>query len=66
MELTRIFEYGPKPGYSALAHSRNCTMAVGTFTPVEIIKQIVIEKGKPIEYTISFVKVKMANSDADT
>ncbi|MGI9303986.1 MAG: hypothetical protein ACR2RB_14995 [Gammaproteobacteria bacterium] len=62
IELARIFEeYGPKPGYSALAHSRNCTLAVGTFTPIEIVKEIVVEKNKPNEYTISFVEVKMAD-----
>lgn len=59
-ELAGIFrKYGVLPGFSALSHSPNCETRVSSFTPHEIIEEVVIERGKPNEYVIRFLRVEI-------
>ena len=55
--LVSIFErFGPRTGYSALAESKGCFIAVVAFTPRRIVDEIVIAEGKPEEYRMRFVE----------
>lgn len=59
LEVARAFELkGPRHGYEALSETDGCSTDVITFTPREIIKEVVIAKGKKDEYKVRFVRVE--------
>ncbi len=63
-EIAGIFErFSPRTGYSALSDARHCYTAVSTFTPDEVLLTITVAEGESNEYTISFVRVFLANGD---
>ncbi|MDX1433760.1 MAG: hypothetical protein R3286_15060 [Gammaproteobacteria bacterium] len=62
--LVSIFErFGPRTGYSALAESTTCYIAVIEFTPRRIVEEIVIAEGKPEEYRMRFVEGQNENGE---
>lgn len=62
--LVSIFErFGPRTGYSALAESKGCYIAVRVFTPRRIVEEIVIARGKPEEYRMRFVEGYIGNGE---
>ena len=54
---------GPRPGFEALQESKQCALRVATFTPLEIITQVVIAAGEPTEYTVSFLWAQIAGGE---
>ena len=56
-DIVSIFErFGPRTGYSALAGTERCFIAVRSFTPTRIVDEIVISEGEPGEYRMRFVE----------
>ncbi len=61
LRLASVFQRrGPRPGYAALSQSEKCALKVQAFTPQEVVSRVTIEKGKPIEYTVTFFKARTA------
>ena len=56
-------EFGPRPGYAALQATDRCWVAVETFTPQVMLREVIIEKGKPNEYLVRFVEVELSNGE---
>ena len=64
IKLAKIFRNeGARPGYAALTQTNSCSMRVASFTPVKIVKQVVIEQDDLARYTVSFVKVRTMQGD---
>lgn len=63
-DMVKIFErFGPRTGYTALAESDGCYIAVQAFTPRRVIREVVIAEGKPEEYRMRFVEVHNADGE---
>ncbi|MFQ5995083.1 MAG: hypothetical protein ACE5K1_08295 [Acidiferrobacterales bacterium] len=61
-DIARIFtDRGPRAGYAALDRSSGCFIRVASFTPKKVVKRVTIETGSGGDYTITFVKVRMAD-----
>ena len=64
IRLAKIFQDdGPRPGYAALSQANSCSMRIASFTPVKIMKQVVIEEDDLAKYAVSFVKVRTMQGD---
>jgi hypothetical protein len=62
LDIARIFrKYGPRPGFSALANAPSCMVAVARVTPVRLVDELVISRGKPSEYRVRFVEVRVGD-----
>jgi hypothetical protein len=57
--------FGPRPGYAALSQSPKCSTRVDTFTPKEVVTQVVISEGEPGEYTVSFLEVLTSRGEIE-
>ena len=56
-------EFGPRPGYGALQGTDQCWVAVESFTPEAVLRQVTVAEGKPNEYRVSFVRTRLANGE---
>ena len=64
IRLAKIFKNeGARPGYTALTQTNGCSMRIASFTPVKIVRQVMIEPDGVAKYVISFVKVRMVQGD---
>jgi hypothetical protein len=64
IRLAKIFENeGARPGYAALTQTNSCSMRMASFTPVKIVRQVMIEQGDAAKYAVSFVKVRTLQGD---
>jgi hypothetical protein len=62
--IAQVFENeGPRPGYAALSQANSCSMRIASFTPVKIVRQVVIEQDHLAKYAVSFVKVRTMQGD---
>ncbi len=64
IRLAKIFENeGARPGYAALTQTNGCSTRIASFTPVKIVRQVMIEPNGVAKYAVSFVKVRMVQGD---
>ncbi len=64
IRLAKIFkDEGARPGYAALTHTNGCSIRIASFTPVKIVRQVMIEADDVTKYAVSFVKVRMVQGD---
>lgn len=64
IKLAKIFKNeGARPGYAALTQTIDCSMRIASFTPVKIVRQVMIEPNGVAKYAVSFVKVRMVQGD---
>ena len=64
IRLAKIFENeGARPGYAALAQTSGCSMRIASFTPVKIVRQVVIQSDGVARYAVNFVKVRTEQGD---
>lgn len=64
IRLAMVFKTeGARPGYAALAQTNSCSMRIASFTPVKIVRQVMIEQGDVAKYTVNFVKIRTMQGD---
>ncbi|MFQ5759977.1 MAG: hypothetical protein ACE5HM_03270 [Acidiferrobacterales bacterium] len=64
IRLAKIFENeGARPGYAALTQTNSCSMRMASFTPIKIVRQVMIKQGDVAKYAVSFVKVRTMQGD---
>jgi len=67
IRLAKIFRNeGARPGYAALTQTIGCSMRIASFTPVKIVRQVMIEPNGVAKYAVSFVKVRMVQGDVQS
>ena len=66
MLIADVFRrFGPRPGYAALTQSPQCATRVASFTPKAVVTRVIISKGEPGEYVVSFVRVLTAEGNVE-
>ena len=64
IRLAKIFKNeGARPGYAALTQTNGCSIRIASFTPVKIVRQVMIEPDDVTKYAVSFVKVRTVQGD---
>ena len=64
IRLAKIFaNEGARLGYAALTQTNGCSTRIASFTPVKIVRRVMIEADSVAKYVISFVKVRMVQGD---
>lgn len=64
IRLAKIFEdHGARPGYAAIAQTNACSLRIASFTPIEIVTQVIIELDEIANYVVSFVEVQTIQGD---
>ena len=59
LEIAGLFErFSPRTGYTALADSPDCTIAVHSFVPQAILAVVEIEPGEADAYRFTFLRVR--------
>ncbi len=64
IRLAKIFKNeGARPGYAALTQTNGCSIRIASFTPVKIVRQVMIEPDDVTKYAVSFVEVRTVQGD---
>jgi hypothetical protein len=62
LEVARTFEQqGARAGYEALDRAADCTITVQSFTPLRVIKRVLMATRDGGQYTVNIVEIRTAD-----